>query len=1180
MNLIKLSKIDRQYDGFQTSYLEKKKKIIMQINLISLFVLLALMQVYGKGHSQVSLREKNTSLEKIFRSIENQSGYVFFYNDEDVKNARVSVLVNNVTIEKALQEIFKDLSLTFKINQRDILIGKTDEKAVVSYRQRILVEGIVMDDFNRPLVGATIKVKGTNITTLTNNIGEFSLKDINENAVLVVSFMGYETAEVAVSNKVKKIILKALTSQLDQVEVVNTGYQKLPKERLTGSFGVLNSQEINRTLTPDFISRIEGKIAGVQVRGGAITIRGEGSIISNTSPLVVVDGFPIEGGLSTVNPDDIENVTVLKDAAAASIWGVRAANGVIVITTKKGLRNGRNLFEVFNILTVSAKSDFKDLHLMNATQSIDHMIDNIGIGNTNVNYVNDYHEALNRVEEAYYETRLNMPNADHETIISNTEFRNKMEQLRNANFQKQFSDYLMRNSILNRLNVTLSGGGEKSDYYLSGLYNYNKGEMIGNKDDEIVVNFKHNYTLRDNLIFSTGINANYNHGKQNGISLYSATYEMPYHNLVDDAGTRIRYWMIDKWEGRRREEMGYLSYSSNLLEEQEMNDIEHIGFSTRIQTALDYRIIDGLNIETRFQYERGFNKRENFQRASHPAMRQIINSFTLINSDGSLNLQFPLGGMFDVSNSHSEAWTWRNQLNFEKSFRDNRHQLVSVLGHEVRSYGSKSNQTIKYGFDENSLSYIPVNEDFLRRGEYLGWVGWSPYSFGAFNSYSEGDNRDFSLYSNGAYTFKGRYTASFSGRMDQSNVFGNDSKYRYNIIWSSGLSWNIREEAFISAPWLNQLLLRATYGLGGNINKSFYPVLMGSNELDYWTGVSYINLTNPANNTLKWETAKTYNLGLDFKIINHRYSGSVDLYHKKGVDLLGRVTIDPTNGFSAATMNFASVLNKGVELTFNAIPVKRDKISWSVGMNISYNNNNVIKVDDQGISAQQYLQPRPPGRGSAIMGKALSRMYSYQYAGLDNKGEPMLWEKGKKVSWDDYSENKDDLVYVGVADAPYFGGMNTSLRYSNFTFSAQAIYEFGHKFRKPASDPKYGVYTDVADRWRQPGDENHTNVPLLTSDYWVSSAVGNYYKFADTHIRDASYIKLSEVSLSYALPQGVMGKSVNDVSITFQARNLYQWNANKENINPQSVNMSAYSGMTDYGYNQPSSLIFGIKARF
>jgi len=371
------------------------------------------------------------------------------------------------------------------------------------------------------------------------------------------------------------------------------------------------------------------------------------------------------------------------------------------------------------------------------------------------------------------------------------------------------------------------------------------------------------------------------------------------------------------------------------------------------------------------------------------------------------------------------------------------------------------------------------------------------------------------------------------------------------------------------------LLLRATYGLGGNVNKSFYPVLMGQYSLDYWTGVSYVRLTNPANKNLKWETTKTLNFGLDYRVLNNKLTGSIDVYRRKGVDLLGRVSLDPTNGFSSATANFASLINKGVEFTIKSTVLKTKNIEWDLGLNISYNNNNVIKVDDQGTTNDQYLQ-RAPGAGSAIEGKPLSRLYAYKYAGLDTDGQPMLWEKGVKVKWSDYSKNIKDLVYEGEEIAPWYGGINTTFNYKQFSISALASYEFGHKFRMPTSNPIYGPYSDAAKRWRKAGDEKTTNVPLITDDWYTGYQMMPYYQYADIHVRNAAYIKLNELTLNYSMPKRAMGTFVKSLIFNFQVRNVYQLNANKENINPQTVLLI----QGNYTFSEPRSYIIGIKANF
>ena len=349
-------------------------------------------------------------------------------------------------------------------------------------------------------------------------------------------------------------------------------------------------------------------------------------------------------------------------------------------------------------------------------------------------------------------------------------------------------------------------------------------------------------------------------------------------------------------------------------------------------------------------------------------------------------------------------------------------------------------------------------------------------------------------------------------------------------------------------------------------------------------GVPIIRLTNPANKDLTWEKSTTLNAGLDFAFLNHRIGGSVDYYHKEGTDLLGRVALDPTNGWASATMNFASVLNQGVEFTLNTTPVVAKGFTWSLGFNLSYNKNEVKKVEAEGSSDSEYMQITPTygGQGVAIVGKPLGRLYSYRYAGLNDQGEVMMWQNGNKVHFSDYDRDVTNLKYEGTLEAPWFGGVNTALEYKGITLSANATYKFGHKFRLPAGSPanEGNGYENIANRWQ--AGRTDTDVPVLLNAIQSNGQfdMDTYFALSDLNVRNAAYFRLNEVALAYSLPKGVVRKTpFKSVNVQFQMRNLALWTANKEKVDPEAVMMEV-NGFSSYSIPKAKSFILGIKLSF
>lgn len=1166
---------------------EKRVKWCQMMHLTLLLMLCLNLTLSAKVFAQAekcSVRKDNVTVKEVFEAVMQQTGYHFFYNNEFDVNRLISIHIKNGTIEEVLRRVLEGQAYSYKLVDNYVIIKKKTEQLVPPSQQTRPIRGVVKDTEGLPLPGVSVMVKGETIGVATDIDGKFNLVVPDSGAVLRFSFIGKKTQEVVVQHETYfDITLEDDEKMLG--EVVCTGVQTISRERATGAFEILSADALNKTLTPDVISRFQGKIAGVQVdQHNKLTIRGRGSIHSDTEPLIVVDGFPIEGGLQSVNPDDISSMTVLKDAAAASIWGVRAGNGVIVITTKSGEKKEKPALDVSYFLTVNSKPKMKDLHLASSADAIDLQLEQIQKGYWDPYYMEVPLEGTTALQEAYYAAYLRTDRrGGYEDILKDAEFQKEIAKLKSYDFAGQYEKMLLRKAVGNRVNISLRGGSERSDYYLSGVYNRQLMEYVGDKNSELLINFKHNYRLLDRLTFSTAVNVQYQETENNGIPEFYAIAEQPYQRLVDEQGNRVQSYAFPKAIAQEKEQLGYLSYSHNLLDDRDVNDNTTHVFSTRLQGALKLNLTEGLNAETRFQYERGYTNHEIYDVVAKYSTRKEINDLTLVNSDGSLNRQIPLGDIYHQNRTDYMAWTWRSQLTLNREWND-QHSVAAVLGYEMRKYGSRFRNQRLYGYDRVALTYIPINESDLVNNRLDSWDLYGMLMQGdrsLLNAFGESDNRDISVYMNGSYTFSNRYTFSASGRIDQSNLFGNDSDYKYNFIWSTGLSWRVSEEEFIQADWINQLLLRVTYGIGGNINKNFYPVLMGRKGVWSGSGLPYIRLTNPANKDLTWEKTTTFNAGLDFSFCSYRISGSLDYYHKKSTDLLGTVSLDPTNGFASATKNFASMLNQGFELSVNVEAVRTKDFTWDLNFNVSYNKNRVEKIEVAGNAEEDYLISE--AAGVVVKGKPLNRLYAYRYAGLDDQGEVMLWQQGKKVHFSEYEQNPDDLAFMGSTEAPWYGGISTGLTYKGITLAASATYKFGHKFRLPVASPSVSWWPmdNIRDRWKQAGDV--TDVPVLTRDWKTQSIMEKYYTYSDIHVRNASWVRLNELSLGYQVPGEMLKKlPVKGLSVQFQVRNVCQWTANKEHVDPESIpplvsNLYVYSG---YSFPQPRSFILGVKLTF
>lgn len=1168
----------------------------MFVFLILAFTLSASASIYSQNQ-RVSFEFKEASILDVLNEIKLQTDLHFVYNEDKIDELRaINLEASNIRVDEVLEEIFKDTNLECRFQNDVIMI--VDRKPVPPVKEKQEekeIKGTVTDEKGVPLPGVSVFIKGSTTGAATDIDGNYSLDIGQENAVLVFSFVGMQTQEIAYTGQVVlNVTLEEDASNLE--EVVVTGYQTISKERATGSFVQLSEDDFEQRITTDFKSKLEGMVSGLYVDGETqeITIRGTGTVYGDSKPLIVVDGFPVEADLSTINPDDIKSVTVLKDAAAASIWGVKAANGVIVVTTKMGRRNSKVNINASYYLTVEEKPNFENMKFASSDVMVDLELDLIDAGQWDpASYATTIYRA-NEVQNAYWLKWKGEQSM--EGGISTSEYDALIEKLKNTNRYNQIEEYLLRSSLSHQLNVSMNGGGDKSSFFTSLAYNSNRFSSVGNSNDRVNINIRNEYDLSSRFKLSASANLTYNKGTSNGIPLNNFMWDDVYEALVDDEGNPAQYYVVNPAFGKEREGLGYLSYTTNDIDIMNQNDNTSNGFDARIQIGLNYNIGKGFNFDTKFQYERGYAKTRNYRETSHPETRQRINTYTLVDDyAGELIYQVPKGGWLMESKNDHEAWTWRNQLNYDKNWNDDKHQLSAIAGQEVRKYVTYTFSDEKMGYDPQTLKYTPMDESaWLSRMQDNAWYGPTGMVYNPFTNRAEYDNRDISFYMNASYTLNRKYTLTASARIDQSNLFGNDSEYKYNPLWSAGLSWKISDENFMQKlDWVDQLTIRATYGMSGNTNKNFYPTPMGISGVSYTTGIPYITLSNPENKKLKWETAKMINIGTDFSLFNNRIWGSIEYYKKASRDIIGRQTLDATNGWSAANTNFASINNYGYEVALNATPVKNKDFSWESNLNISHNKNKVVDVGIDGATTQNYMSTISSMEelnlyaqynllgfvGIPIAGKPISRVYAYKYAGLDDNGQPLIYnENDELVSWINFDGNKDALKYMGSSIPTFFGNFRNRFSYKGLSLALNFTYKFGHVFRAPkatVSTVSIGAYNNLADRWKKPGDETTKNVPGINNYYQYS--MDEFYKYGDLNVLSGDLIRLSDLSVDYDLPKKLINKTpFTDINIIAQVRNLWLWTANDQDYDPDAV--ASEFGMERFP--AAKTFVFGIKANF
>lgn len=1051
-----------------------------------------------------------------------------------------------------------------------------------------IIKGTITDAQTlTPLNGATVTLKTSGKTTAANENGKFSIDIPDSGDSLIVSNIGYYTRKLFVLKNNVNIIIK-LSQNVNEIAsiTVNTGYQNLPKERATGSFYKINGRLLSERVSTDIISKLNGITSGLVFNKDAdgntqLRIRGQSTIFANAEPLIIVDNFPYSGDINNINPNDVESITILKDAAAASIWGVRAGNGVIVITTKKGSYNQSLKVELNLSITSGSKSNiFYDPNFLNAKDFIQVEKTLFNQGYYNAEESSNYKPPFSPVVELLVKER--------DGTISASEANAQIDAFQNYDVRNDLLKYFYRAPLSQQHNINLSGGSNTFNYLFSAGFDENLSSQQGNKYSRISLNTYSTYNPIKNLEFSIGMNyirnntrtdnalGEINTGGLDGKTIY------PYAQLADEAGTPLPI-VKDYRTGyiATAEQNGFLNWQFYPLNEKGLWVNDETGYDTRITAAVNYAIIRPLNIEVKYQYEEYATDGKNLAKEGSYYARNLINHYSYTSADGTVaQRNIPDGSILDKLNNNLNDQSVRAQLNFNNSWLKN--SVTAIAGIEARPQKTANYSNRLFGYDEEIDTYQNVDAITF-------FFPLSPFGFGAMPLYqnvAHTINRFRSYFGNAAYTYNNRYTLSASGRIDQSNFFGVNANQRSVPLWSAGFKWDADKEDFYHAEWLPSLKLRLTYGYNGNLDKTvtaFTTAYYLSNA--YYTNANWAIIQSTPNPDLQWEKTGMLNLGVDFALKNNIVTGSIDLYQKRGVDLMGDEVLAPSSGFAGPQNNynfrgnFAALKGKGVDVMLNFKPL--DKIvKWDIGLLFSYAADKVTKYDLQ-IPAFYYLGA--DGKGGSIypyVGRPVYGVYSYKWGGLDSEtGDPTGYLDGKESK--DYSAlsndvDFEDFVYNGPAKPVFFGGLNSTISWKRLSLFFSLSYKLDYFFKRTSINYSnlFNAWVSNKDfelRWQEPGDEKITNVPSMptTADF----ARDNFYLNSETLVAKGDNVRLQDINLSYQIQNNANNHlPFKNIRLFIYANNIcILWKANKEGLDP------------DYptgGFPSSRTVSFGLKATF
>ncbi|KPM33094.1 TonB-dependent receptor plug [Croceitalea dokdonensis DOKDO 023] len=1026
------------------------------------------------------------------------------------------------------------------------------------------VQGVVTDETGVPLLGVSIIIKGSTRGVTSDFDGNYSIP-AKPGDVLQFSFIGFEDVEITVDERTSYDVVMVTSSfELSGVDVVSTGYQKISKERATGSIATIDTDILERKIDQNIISKIIGEAPGVQFdpfiqekNNIGLVIRGRSSINATTEPLVVVDGFAIPGGFGTINPNDVETITILKDAAATSIWGIRAANGVILITTKKGTDKEKLSVSLSVNSAVTLKRDIFSAPFADPSDQVDYQLELFNFGEFSQErdlFGGELDQFSLFQTNSVRETMLRLQRGDIDIATADA----RINALRNNDGREEYSRLFMRQRIWNQYNLGISAGGEKYNINSSLVYNQNRGEIVNDRSDQYILNVTANYKLTDKL--QARFSSNISHTKdENGIGTGPIDYlfNFPiFERIVDDNGNYLPMLggvNIESSELAQRRGYPY-PWTFNLKQESDNNEDTSTITDIRIQTGLNYKIADGLNVDLSYQYLYNTNLGRELFNENTFFTRNQVNFFSQVDENGQvIENPVPVGSILDTDSRSSLDNTFRAQVNYEKSLNDGQHNINAIAGYEVRKQITEFNSDRKFGYDDQSLIFNQPN--FNTRYASPIFDGQNLINPGSTVLFNE--NRFLSYYGNAAYSYDSRYTISGSMRLDDTNLFGASDEFRNIPLFSVGLKWNLTNEDFFNSGFFQNLNLRGTYGSGGNVDRNTSPFLVARQGRDQGSFLNnYLTIANPPNPTLRLEKTKILNLGLDFSMANGRIYGNVEYYDRQSEDLLARRNISPTLGLESSFLNVAELFNRGFDVDLGLIVVDKADFRYDMRILYSQNENRITSVDESN-PGEIFLFTQTDAN-AFVVGEPVDTFFSFRYAGLDRNGNPSFFNENNEIV-----EVGGDIGAVealrneGSRSPNRTGSLTNTFTYKNFSLRVLTTYSGGNRFRFSQNyDPRFfptNVPRDFVSRWQQPGDELLTDVPRVTSPQETSTPLYLYLDESDRNTDDATNIRLQQVNFTYQFPKELVDKlSMTNFSVSLQADNLKVWNFNKWDVDPFS----------------------------
>jgi TonB-linked SusC/RagA family outer membrane protein len=1139
----------------------------------------------GMQRGTVNLQMKSVSIQEIVEEIGNQTGIGFLYKGEGLKNHMVDeVNFKDKEWEEVLFEILDPIGKTFKVEKDLILIVDKPEVRVETEpkQEKKELKGTVTDEDGNTLPGVSVVVKGTLNGVATDMNGNYSISVGGDETVLVFSFVGMHSQEVAYSGQqVIDIKLQIDSEGLD--EVVVTGMQRREKSKMVGSVSELSAEDLEYVGVVSIDEAMKGQLAGVYIRNnsgrpgevGEIRIRGINTMTGNKQPLFVLDGMPMQdgevtgdvsdlmmNGIGNIPPEDIETITILKDANSSAVYGARAANGVVVITTKQG-KVGKDYVSYSAKFGVTLRPE-NDFEFMNSTQKVA----------LERGIYNEFHPS--------YGGRVNNLLFDADNgVISKEEAGRQISELENTN--TDWMKVLYRNAITQSHILSMSGGNKKTRYRASVNYQKSEGTLMENDFEMGGLNMKIDRYVKDNLRLSFNL---YGTLKKNiegqsqldpfKYAVFANPYEKPYNadgSYAADMSYRNLYSNISN-------DTALDYYDFNMARELKENTKTNMYGTVRGQLGLEYSFLDGFRFSSRAVAT--YTSVHNMDESRAGTYRSYANNWLNSASEGTNNKILPEynRGFLRESFNRTFSYTVRNSLEYNKKLKE--HYIQLFAANEV------AGRTM-YGFN----NMLPVYLQDSRLGGYPLWdnVGATQYErlrLSKLGGTNFAEDRSVSFIGSAVYSYDDRYALNYNVRYDGVDIIGIDNQFA--PLWSAGFKWNAHNEEFMKSydHIVSRLAFSAGYGFTGSINRDVLPFHTYEHTTDIYNNHPIGTNMQYGNPVLKWEKKEDLNLGMELSLFKGRVNLETRYFSEKVTNLLDQMRLPVSVGRESAYVNVGNLTNKGYEVSIRCEVIKDKDFLWEVRGNISKVANKLESVYNKDFPANANFYTEN------VQGHSTNSWFGYKFSHVNpDNGHAMVYMQEKTDQpagtgvVTTYEDKLIDLTavpldqlgskyvpyFLGHRDPDLYGGFNTRFRYKNFDLAANFVFAAGNKI-PTFSDRKNGPdryptdvaasrtnrVVDVLNRWTQPGDI--TNIPKFSTSFT------NYNRFlVDTDLEDGSYLKCTSISLGWRAPQEMLKKTfIKNLKASVVASNLFTL-TKYSGTDPETQNAFGYPNTTNITFS-------------